>query len=296
MFLLIPQTIENTNDVPGTGPDYILKAHRLVLPDDMLSIITQQNLPAAFKWNVIDTIEAVLSWSIGLRNLKMDDEIVLLWNMPILSGIPQESEGHLEALMLNSSVLDTTLYAYRFSAGGKSRFYDEEGTPWQRRFLRSPVQYGRISSSYNLARLNPVLKIIKAHRGTDFAAPEGSPVICLANGRIVKRDSNRFNGNYISVQHDSVYRTTYLHMKQFNSIYQIGDSVIQGDILGRVGMTGSATGPHVCLRFYRRDYQGDFVQAFPYLPKPELLPLDQRRVFWTKRDSLHRYLIQASSN
>lgn len=273
---------------------YVFEADRIILPEDMLSIIASGNGLPNLDIDMISTIEIILSWTIGLRNLKEKDEIIILWKIPTVAGLKQESQKQIQAISLRSSELKETVRAYAFGKAGEEDFFDRDGRPWKRSFLRSPVRYGRISSQFNLSRFHPVLKKIKAHRGTDFAAPEGAEIYSIAAGEISKMGSDNRNGKYISVTHDSVFRTTYLHMKEFHEGLEIGSKVIQGQIIGKVGSTGLATGPHVCLRFYRSDYQGDFVSAFPYLPKPDPMPLRELKEFLPHRDRLDNLMNQSS--
>jgi len=259
-----------------------------VLDKDMLEIITTENQQNPLPWAAIKEIEEIFSWSIGLRNLRQGDTITVLWDKPLDAN--GNSSGTISALSLHSASLENPIFAFQFKEALQPAFYDWNGRPWKRMFLRSPVKYGRISSSYNLSRLNPVVKKVKAHKGTDFAAPEGAEILALANGVLSHQDYGQHNGNYVKIIHDSIYSTGYLHLSAFAENLSIGDSVQQGQVIGYVGSTGSSTGPHVCLRFYRRTYQDDFIRAFPYLPKPKRLPFQKLPSFQQKRDSLQALL------
>lgn len=262
-------------------------ADRWILEEDMMDMMVRDTEKLQLPWSMITQIENILSWSIGLRNLRQNDTIYWVWETLGYEGEPVNPEKEIVAILLSAGNLDTALYAVRFAPNqDPPSFFDEQGRPWKRQFLRSPVRYGQISSRYNLTRLNPVLKIIKPHRGNDFAAPEGTEIHALADGVVVERAFKTGNGNYIKLKHDSIYTTAYLHMSRFEESVQVGDSVRQGAVIGYVGSTGLSTGPHVCLRFWRRDFQDDFVAAFPHLPAPPALPFQEYRRFLVKKDSI----------
>lgn len=265
------------------------KTDKWVLENDMLTLMTQNDNTANIPWDILEDVENILSWSIGLRNLRQDDEVYIVWSIAQYEGEDDIDTKEIAGLLLKSHALDTTLFAVKFAHQGNSVFFDYEGIPWKRQFLRSPVKYAVISSRYDLTRLNPYLKKIKAHRGTDFAAPEGAEVLALADGTITQRTRSKGSGNYIKIKHAKGYATAYLHLSRFRASVKEGDTVGQGDVIGYVGSTGNATGPHVCLRFWRGDgtLQDDFVSAFPYLPKPPPLPFQERERFFERRDSIY---------
>ncbi|MEO1417148.1 MAG: peptidoglycan DD-metalloendopeptidase family protein [Bacteroidota bacterium] len=261
-------------------------AEGIVLEEDLLENMTSEDEGKGLDFFAIQEIEQILSWTIGIRHLRKGDSLAIIWKVPIIEGQPQPRLKEIKALSLASASLDTMLYALLFEKDQLEAFYDEEGRPLKRKFLSSPVKYGRISSKFNLYRLNPVLKLVKAHRGTDFAAPLGTPILSLADGKITRMSENSANGKFVRITHDDVYRTTYLHMRAFNPKLKEGDRVQQGDMIGEVGTTGSSTGPHVCLRFYVDGYQGDFLSLFPHLPQPPQLPFAYLQQFFPHRDSL----------
>ena len=129
-------------------------------------------------------------------------------------------------------------------------------------FLKAPLKFSRISSRYTKRRFHPVQKRWKAHLGTDYAAPTGTPIWSTADGVVIKSSYTRGNGNYVKVRHNEKYTTQYLHMTKRN--VKVGQRVKQGDIIGFVGSTGLATGPHVCYRFWVYGKQVDpFKQNLP---------------------------------
>jgi murein DD-endopeptidase MepM/ murein hydrolase activator NlpD len=139
-----------------------------------------------------------------------------------------------------------TYRAVRYiSPDGRMDYYTPDGRPVRKAFLRYPVDYARISSGYNLKRRHPVLNRVRAHRGIDFAAPTGTPIKAAGVGRIVSRGRNGGYGNAIVLAHSNGVTTLYGHMSRFARGLSIGDRVQQGQVIGYVGMTGLASGPHV---------------------------------------------------
>ena len=273
---------------------HTFKSDKWVLENDMLTLMTQNDATVKVPWDILGDIENILSWSIGLSNLRKDDEVYIVWSVTQYEGEDDIDTKEIAGLLLKSHDLDTTLFAVKFTPHqGNSAFFDYEGIPWKRQFLRSPVKYAVISSRYDLTRLNPYLKKIKDHRGTDYAAPEGAEVLALADGIITQRTRSGGSGKYVKVKHDKGYATAYLHLSRFRASLKEGDTVRQGDVIGYVGATGNATGPHVCLRFWRGDgtLQDDFVSAFPYLPKPPPLPFQERERFFERRDSVYSSIL-----
>ena len=149
-------------------------------------------------------------------------------------------------------------YAIEFETDPKRglvEYFDENGKNLRRAFLRAPVQFSRISSRYNLKRKIAFYGRIRPHRGTDFAAPRGTPIRATASGTVTKSSYTRSNGNYVKIKHNGTYSTQYLHMDKRG--VKVGQFVNQGDYIGTVGMTGNTSGPHVCYRFWKNGKQVD---------------------------------------
>ena len=137
-------------------------------------------------------------------------------------------------------------------------------------FLRSPISYTRISSGFSGARLHPVLRRVRPHLGVDFAAPEGTPVWAPADGHVIARGRDAESGNRIALRHGSGYETHYLHLSRFASGLKVGDRVGQKEVIGYVGATGLATGPHLDYRVRRGGaWVNPVTEAFP---RAERLP------------------------
>lgn len=255
---------------------------QLVLQKDMIEQLVDSAGPE-LEWPVLLQLEEVLSWSIGLRELRAGDSISLV-GRKIISTTTGREQVVLDGLQVT---LHDSGYRYQaFRQSGTTTWINADGIPMKRRFLSSPVSYGSISSRYNLTRLHPVLKKIRAHKGTDFAAPEGTPIRAIADGEVTRMEFKSNNGNFVEITHDESFRTMYLHMSEFPSRLRIGDQVSQGAIIGFVGSTGLSTGPHVCLRFWVRDRQDDFLSVIRNYPAPYRIPTEAWYSFLPFRDSL----------
>ena len=168
-------------------------------------------------------------------------------------------------------------------------YYDEKGKTLRKAFLMAPVDYKRISSRYSKRRKHPVTGRWKGHFGTDYAAERGTPIWSTANGTIIAATFTKNNGNYVKVRHNSTYTTQYLHMSKIKPGIRKGVHVKQGDIIGYVGSTGLATGPHVCYRFWKNDKQVDpFKQN---LPPGDPIKGENREAYMIAKDSLMNILM-----
>lgn len=173
-------------------------------------------------------------------------------------------------------------YAIPFIQDGVESFFDQEGNSLRKAFLKGPLRYSRISSRYSHSRLHPILKIRRPHLGVDYAAPIGTPVLAIGDGRVIKTGYSKGNGNMIKIRHNSVYSTAYLHLNRYGKGVKTGAYVKQGDVIGYVGSTGLSTGPHLDFRFYKNGYAVDplKVKAPPVEPVKEenLMAYDSIRV------------------
>ena len=190
------------------------------------------------------------------------------------------------------------LRAFRFTPpGGKPGYYDEAGRSLRRFFLRSPLKFEpRITSRYSSSRRHPVLHTARAHRGIDYAAPVGAPVIAAAGGTVVSVTHDGTNGRMVRLRHASGYESRYLHLSAFAASLRAGERVEQGETIGFVGSSGLATGPHL---HYALTKNGAFVNPLVEhrnLPPEEPLPLEALARFAVVRDDALSRLAGASTN
>ena len=176
------------------------------------------------------------------------------------------------------------LHAIRFTVpGGKAGYYDEKGRSLRRFFLRSPLKFEpRITSRFSSSRMHPVLHTARAHRGVDYAAPTGAPVIAAASGVVVAASYDASNGRMVRVRHASGYESFYLHLSAFGPGIRAGARVEQGQIVGLVGATGLATGPHL---HYGLTRNGVFVNPLRLSQPPgDPIPPSAMAAFTHERD------------
>jgi murein DD-endopeptidase MepM/ murein hydrolase activator NlpD len=152
---------------------------------------------------------------------------------------------------------------------GKVEYFDQDGRPMRKDFLRTPVDFTRISSRFSLARKHPILARIRAHRGVDYAAPTGTPIYAAGDARVQFRGRQNGYGNTIILDHGNSTTTLYAHLSRFNNAVRQGARVRQGDVIGYVGMTGTATGPHLHYEFRVKGVHRDPLTVT--LPKAEPL-------------------------
>lgn len=142
-------------------------------------------------------------------------------------------------------------YAFRYQQDSVWSYWDEQGNSLRKAFLKSPLRFSRITSRFSNRRMHPVLRIYRPHTGVDYAAPEGTPVMAIGDGIVVEKGHNHAAGNFVKIKHNSVYSTAYYHFSKFGTGISQGSRVAQGQVIGYVGKTGYATGPHLDLRFWK---------------------------------------------
>jgi len=203
--------------------------------------------------NELSEIEA---WTIDFFRLEKGDNFKIIY-----SGKYVEDSIYVGLNRIHSAYFEhrgKPFYAIEFETDSKRgifEYFDENGKNLRRAFLRSPLQFSRISSRYNLKRKIAYYGRVRPHLGTDFAAPVGTSIRSTASGTVVKASYTRGNGRYVTVKHNATYSTQYLHMKKRG--VKVGQFVKQGDYIGSVGMTGNTSGPHVCYRFWKNGKQVD---------------------------------------
>lgn len=169
---------------------------------------------------------------------------------------------------------DKTFNAYRYiDSKGDVGYYNEDGVSMRKAFLLAPVDFSRISSNFNPRRLHPIYKTSRPHRGTDYAASRGTPVFAAGDGRVIKAGYNKSNGNYVFIKHGEQYVTKYLHLHKRN--VKQGQRVSQSQVIGTVGSTGAATGPHLHYEFLVNGVHRNPRTIHKKLPKAKSLPADE---------------------
>lgn len=203
----------------------------------------------------------IYGWAINFYRINKGDWFKIMYERTYVEGEPVGT-GRISSAVFSHNGKEYQAHYFQGDDEEKGGYYDENGKSLRRSFLRAPVKYTRISSQYTMRRLHPVQRVWRAHLGTDFAAPHGTPIIATGDGVVVESAYGSGNGNYVKIKHDDVYSTQYLHMSK--RAVKKGQRVVQGEVIGYVGSTGLATGPHVCYRFWKHGKQVDaMAQVFP---------------------------------
>ena len=201
-------------------------------------------------------LSEIYAWTIDFFRLEKGDNFKIIYSAKYV-----EDSIYVGLNRIHSAYFEhrgKPFYAIEFETDSKRgifEYFDENGKNLRRAFLRSPLQFSRISSRYNLKRKIAYYGRVRPHLGTDFAAPVGTSIRSTASGTVVKASYTRGNGRYVTVKHNATYSTQYLHMKKRG--VKVGQFVKQGDYIGSVGMTGNTSGPHVCYRFWKNGKQVD---------------------------------------
>ena len=213
----------------------------------------------------------IYAWTIDFFRLDKGDKFKVIYTEAYVDdSIPVGITKIKAAYFVHKGV---ERYAFEYetdSIKGIVEYLDQDGKNLRRAFLQSPIKFGRISSRYNLRRRIALYgNRVRPHKGTDFAAPVGTPIMSTANGTVIESSYTRANGRYVKVRHNNTYDTQYLHMRKSN--VKVGQFIEQGDLIGWVGMTGNTSGPHVCYRFWKNGIQVD-----PFKQKlPEAKPINE---------------------
>lgn len=203
----------------------------------------------------------IFAWTIDFYSIQKGDWFKIEYDQQYIKGKPIES-GAIRSAEFSSRGQVYKAYYFEPDSASGGEFFNEEGKSLRKAFLKTPIKFSRITSHYSLRRFHPVQKRWKAHLGTDYAAPTGTPIHTTGSGVVIASRYTRFNGNYVKIKHNRTYTTQYLHMSR--RAVKKGQHVVQGQVIGYVGMTGLATGPHVCYRFWKNGKQVDpLKQKFP---------------------------------
>lgn len=215
-------------------------------------------------------LAGVYAYSIDFFRIQKEDKFAVTLYEKFIEDSIYVGIDHIESTYFQHKGKDFYAFPYKLKEGQKeSSYYDEEGKALKSMFLKAPLDYYRISSRFSPRRFHPVQGRWKAHNGTDYAAPHGTPIKATASGTVERTGYTAGNGNYVKIRHNSTYSTQYLHMSKI--LVRNGQYVTQGQTIGLVGSTGLATGPHVCYRFWKNGVQVDPLR----LQLPNAEPMDE---------------------
>ena len=268
-------------------PDTLLNYREGVIKDSLYMAGLEAELPD----KLIMELANIFAWDIDfVFDIRKEDSFSLLFEEHFLEG-EKLSVGDIVAATFTNR--GKTYQAVRYTNDqGVTNYFTPEGLSMRKAFLRTPLDIFRISSGFNLKRKHPIHKKIKAHRGVDYAAPRGTPVYSAGDGKVIAAGYSKANGNFVFVQHGQTYITKYLHLN--NKKVRKGQSVRQRQLIGTVGSTGYATGPHLHYEFlvngvHRNPRTVKLPQANP-IPKAELV------AFQTATQPMLRQLAQSGGN
>ncbi len=194
-------------------------------------------------------LSEIFAWTIDFFGVQQGDRYKVIFEE---SYVDSQSIGINRILGAWIYHNNNDFWGIPFEQDGVVSFFDEEGNSLRKAFLKAPLRFSRISSGYSNSRFHPVLKIRRPHHGVDYAAPTGTPVHTVGDGIVTKVGyQKQGGGNYVNIKHNSVYSTTYMHLSKFGKDIRQGRYVKQGDVIGYVGATGLASGPHLDFRFYK---------------------------------------------
>jgi murein DD-endopeptidase MepM/ murein hydrolase activator NlpD len=219
--------------------------------------------------SLVSELSDIFAWSIDFFGLQKGDSFKVIFEEMSIDEKPL-GVGKIYGAQFTGS--GSLIYAIPFIQDGKESFFDGEGNSLRKAFLKAPLQYSRVSSRFSGSRLHPILRIRRPHYGVDYAAPLGTPVVAIGDGRVTKAGVESGSGRVVRIVHNSIYSTAYLHLSRFGAGITSGAYVKQGDIIGYVGSSGLSTGPHLDFRFYKGGSPVDplKVEAPPVEPVSEV--------------------------
>ena len=261
-------------------------------------ITVEKTLSGRIEYSLSETIEEmnishdltnkfvdIFGWQVDFQRLQKGDQFKLIYEENLVDGKPI-SVGKILGIYFEH--FEKGYYAFPFDQGEGMDYFDAEGYSLRKALLKYPIEFTRISSRYNLNRFHPVAKVFRAHLGTDFAAPTGTPIRSVGEGTVEEAKYTSSNGNYVKIRHNATYTTGYLHMSKIASGISAGTRVKQGQTIGFVGSTGLATGPHLCYRFWRNGAQIDALRI--ELPPSQPIKDDQCELFQKARKTFSNRL------
>lgn len=207
--------------------------------------------------DLVDQFADLYGWVVDFQRLQKDDKFKVIFKEQVVEdqivGIEDIEAAYFEHM-------GQGYHAIPFEQNGIISYFDEKGNSLKKAFLRDPLKFSRISSRYSLSRFHPVQKRYKAHLGTDYAAPRGTEIRSVGDGTVLEATYRGGNGNFVKIRHNGTYTTQYLHMSKIGKGIKKGTRVKQGQVIGYVGSTGLATGPHLCFRFWKHGKQVDWLK------------------------------------
>ena len=227
-------------------------------------------------------LSEIYAWSIDFFGIQKGDKFRVIYEENFVFG---KSIGIGRIFAAQFVHANEDFYAFRFTQYNEESYFDDLGKSLKKAFLKAPLKFSRISSVYTKSRFHPVLKISRPHFGVDYAAPTGTPVVSISDGTIIaKAYQPAGGGNYLKIKHNSVYTTSYMHLSKFGPGIASGVRVRQGQVIGYVGSTGLASGPHLDFRVFLNGSPVDPLKV----KSPPTEPVSEKYMaaYTTHRDSM----------
>lgn len=248
----------------------VLKKVSGIIESSLFETLTKKNIPPI----ITIKLSEIYAWTIDFFRIDKGDRFKIIYEQHYTLDGVSVAVGRIKSAFFEHR--KTPFYAFSYRQKGRVEYFDELGGSLRRTFLKAPLKYGfRISSRYNLRRKIRYYNRVKPHKGTDFAAPRGTPIISTADGRVIASRYRGGNGNYVKIRHNGTYTTQYLHMQK--RAVRKGQYVRQGQVIGWIGTTGNASGPHVCYRFWKNGRQVDALKQ--KLPRSKSLKGKTKKQF-----------------
>ncbi len=233
---------------------YVQKEASGVIPNggSLSNVIVEQGLDYYLTYD----LSQIYAWTIDFFKLNPGDKFKIIYQEKYINDTIYAGVGPIEAAYFEHNGEPFYAFSYMNDSLDVQEYYDESANNLRRTFLRAPLKFGRLSSRYNLKRrIRYYGYKVRPHKGTDYAAPIGTPILATADGVVTESTRRGGNGKYVKIRHNGTYSTQYLHMKAQK--VKKGEFVRQGDVIGWIGMTGNTGGPHVCYRFWKNGRQVD---------------------------------------
>ena len=230
--------------------------------------MSRQGLPPALIMSFAD----IFAWNVDfLTEPRVGDQFALVWEEK------KGPDGRVAGRRIVSAVYEGENTGKRTAVSFNGDYYTAAGESLRRAFLRAPLNFRRISSGFSLRRFHPILRTYRPHMGIDYAAPQGTPVVSVGNGVVVFKGWKTMYGNFVQVRHNAAYITCYAHFSRYAQGLRVGSRVSQGQVLGYVGSTGHATGPHLDFRVIKN---GQFVNFLKLaMPADKAVPVEEKTLF-----------------
>ncbi len=258
-----------------------LKSANAVIESSLWNAFSSQGLPT----DLALELSEIYAWTIDFFGLQKGDSIKVYYEDRYVDSV-RLGLGRIYAADFYHGRSWQDAYWYEGSVSG---YFDGEGKSLRKAFLKAPLNYKRISSHFSYARKHPVHKVVRPHTGVDYAAPTGTPVVAIGDGVVTFKAYKGGGGNTIKIRHNSVYTTAYLHLSGYAKGLAVGKKVKQGEVIGYVGSTGTATGPHLDFRVWK---DGTPINPLKMVSPPtDPIPESERDTFNVRVNELRKYLL-----